>query len=160
MKFNLLFALFIAVSLNSCAQNNKSEHSDHNHYELVKSESEWKAQLSDEQFNILRQKGTERAFTGAYWDNKKDGIYNCAGCLNPLFDSETKFVSGTGWPSFHTAIGDTNVVGETDTSFGWNRTEVLCGRCGGHLGHVFEDGPNPTGLRYCINSASLIFEED
>jgi len=153
--------VLFAISLNACAQQpNERDASTENHYEVEKSEAEWKDELSAEEYRILRQKGTERAFTGKYWDYKETGIYKCAACGNPLFNSETKFKSGTGWPSFYTAIGDSNVVKESDTSMGWNRTEVLCGRCGGHLGHVFEDGPKPTGLRYCINSASLEFKKE
>ncbi len=149
-------------ALNACAQTSDPSDSkeDKNQYEVVKSEEEWKAELTPEQFEILRNKGTEPAFTGKLLETKEEGTYVCAACGNALFDSETKFKSGTGWPSFYTVIGDTNVVSETDTSFGWNRVEVLCGKCGGHLGHVFEDGPKPTGLRYCINSASLEFEPE
>lgn len=160
MNLRLIILLLMVATLNACAQNtDKSESKTKNHFEVVKDESEWKAELTPEQFDILRNKGTERAFTGKYWDNKKDGIYYCVACENPLFDSKTKFKSGTGWPSFYACIGDTNVVEEADNSMGWNRTEVLCGRCGGHLGHVFEDGPKPTGLRYCINSACLDFKD-
>jgi peptide-methionine (R)-S-oxide reductase len=160
MNLRLTFIFLSVLALNACAQSPENGKAAKNHYEVVKSESEWRSELSAEEYRILREKGTERAFTGKYWDNKEDGIYHCAGCGNPLFDSETKFRSGTGWPSFYTAIGDTNVVEEPDNSMGWNRTEVLCGRCGGHLGHVFEDGPKPTGLRYCINSASLDFKAE
>jgi peptide-methionine (R)-S-oxide reductase len=124
---------------------------------ITKSEEEWKKELSPEAFYVLREKGTERAFTGKYWDNKKEGTYTCAGCQLPLFASETKLKSGTGWPSFYDMIQKGHVVKEVDRSFGMVREEVLCGRCGGHLGHVFNDGPKPTGLRYCINSVSLDF---
>jgi peptide-methionine (R)-S-oxide reductase len=123
------------------------------------SEEEWEKRLTPEEFRILRRKGTERAFTGDLWDHKGDGIYTCGGCGLPLFDSKTKFKSGTGWPSYYAPINDTNVASERDESYGMVRTEVLCSRCGGHLGHVFNDGPKPTGLRYCINSASLDFME-
>ena len=126
---------------------------------INKSESEWKAELSPEEYHILRKKGTERAFTGEFWDNHEKGIYYCAGCHQQLFSSETKFESGSGWPSFYEPVNDENVEIERDTSFGMIREEVLCARCGGHLGHVFSDGPEPTGLRYCINSASLDFEK-
>lgn len=123
------------------------------------SESQWKAKLSEEEYTVLREAGTERAFTGDLWDNKKKGAYTCAGCDLFLFDSDTKFRSGTGWPSFWKPANAFCVAEKTDNAYGWNRVEVLCARCDGHLGHVFEDGPNPTGLRYCINSVSLNFVE-
>ncbi|MCO6488291.1 MAG: peptide-methionine (R)-S-oxide reductase MsrB [Phaeodactylibacter sp.] len=126
---------------------------------VQKSEEEWKAELEDQAFHVLREAGTERAFTGKYWDNKKEGVYTCAGCGLPLFSSKTKFKSGTGWPSFWDPIRPEHVLLETDSSYGMSRTEVLCARCGGHQGHVFDDGPPPTGLRYCINSVSLDFVE-
>lgn len=125
----------------------------------IKSEKEWKNLLSEEQFHILREKGTERAFTGIYWDNHERGNYSCAGCGQFLFESETKFESGCGWPSFYNPAKSENIVTKDDFSHGMHRIEVLCSNCGGHLGHVFEDGPEPTGLRYCINSASLTFEK-
>ena len=121
-------------------------------------EEEWKEKLTEEQYRVLRQKGTERPFTGKYWNNKKKGIYYCAGCGTPLFDSTSKFESGCGWPSFSTPIKDSKINEGTDDSFNVRRTEVLCKTCGGHLGHVFKDGPKPTGLRYCINSISLDFK--
>ena len=127
--------------------------------EKVKSEEEWNKELSAEEYHVLREKGTERAFTGKYYKNKEDGTYYCAGCGNPLFSSETKYESGTGWPSFYEPISGDKVATETDRSFGMVRTEVHCAKCGGHLGHVFEDGPQPTGLRYCLNSVSLKFEK-
>jgi peptide-methionine (R)-S-oxide reductase len=122
---------------------------------IKKSDAEWKEQLTPEQYRVLREKGTERAFTGAYNKEHAKGVYHCAGCGEPLFDSETKFDSGTGWPSFYAPLSKENVATETDTSHGMSRTEVMCGKCGGHLGHVFDDGPAPTGHRYCINSVSL-----
>ena len=126
---------------------------------VVKSDKEWKAELDEMAFYVLREKGTERAFTGIYHDHKGKGQYNCAGCGLPLFTSDTKFDSGTGWPSFYAPIDKTHVAEEVDHAYGMRRVEVLCHRCGGHLGHVFDDGPRPTGLRYCMNSVSLKFEE-
>ncbi|OVE85459.1 peptide-methionine (R)-S-oxide reductase MsrB [Natronolimnobius baerhuensis] len=122
-------------------------------------DAEWREQLSDEEYRILREAGTEAPFSGEYVDHKDDGSYACAGCGAELFDSETKFDSGCGWPSFYDT-DDERVETRTDTSHGMRRTEVLCAECGGHLGHVFEDGPEPTGKRYCINSVALEFEDD
>ncbi|MBY9015889.1 MAG: peptide-methionine (R)-S-oxide reductase MsrB [Candidatus Lokiarchaeota archaeon] len=121
-------------------------------------EEEWKEKLTEEQYRVLRLKETERPFTGKYWNNKEKGIYYCAGCGTPLFDSNSKFKSGSGWPSFFTPIKDSKIEVEHDDSFNMRRTEVLCKNCRGHLGHVFKDGPKPTGLRYCINSISLDFK--
>jgi peptide-methionine (R)-S-oxide reductase len=123
--------------------------------QIPKTEQEWREKLSPEQYQVLRQAGTERAFTGKYWDSKTDGTYLCAGCGQELFSSDTKFDSASGWPSFYEALDPAKVEESRDLSHGMIRTEVKCANCGGHLGHLFEDGPNPTGLRYCINSASL-----
>jgi len=124
---------------------------------VVKTDAEWQKALTPEQYRVLRKKGTEIAFTGKYWNNHAKGIYRCAACGLPLFSSDTKFESGTGWPSFWAPIAESHVRKATDESFGMERDEVQCARCGGHLGHVFDDGPKPTGLRYCMNSVSLEF---
>lgn len=146
----LFFSLFI---LNAC----NSQNNENMEFEINKTSSEWKAQLSDEEYRVLREKGTERAFTGEYWDHFEKGSYVCAGCGNKLFTSETKFDSHCGWPSFDQAIKG-SVIYERDLSFGMVRTEVMCAKCGGHLGHVFDDGPiETTGKRYCTNSVSIKF---
>jgi peptide-methionine (R)-S-oxide reductase len=127
--------------------------------EIPKTDEEWRAELTDEQYRVLRQKSTEAPFSGEYDHTFEPGTYHCAGCGAVLFESDTKYDSGCGWPAFYAPAGEDAVDQETDTSFGMVRTEVLCARCGGHLGHLFPDGPHPTGVRYCINSAALKHEE-
>jgi peptide-methionine (R)-S-oxide reductase len=127
---------------------------------VKKTDAEWRQQLTDEQYRVTRKKGTEAAFTGEYWDTKNHGVFHCVCCGEPLFESETKYDSGTGWPSFWAPLDESKVALETDESYGMVRTEVMCGRCEAHLGHLFPDGPQPTGQRFCINSASLRLEEN
>ena len=126
---------------------------------VIRTDAEWKQVLTSEEFAVARKKGTERPFTGEYWNNHEKGVYRCVCCGNELFSSETKFESGTGWPSFWAPVAKGNVKEEDDTSLFMRRTEVLCSVCDAHLGHVFDDGPRPTGLRYCMNSASLKFSK-
>jgi len=171
----LVFAtgLVLSLTMNACLQSNpKQPHTSGKSSTaffvdskgdtirtITKTDAQWKSELDDASYYVIRQKGTERAFSGKYNDNHKSGVYACRACQLPLFSSTAKFESGTGWPSFYAPFDKTHVLEVTDEAMGMKRVEVLCHRCGGHLGHVFDDGPEPTGLRYCMNSVSLSFEE-
>ena len=154
------FVLLGLLLTNSCSAQNQEEKEKMTTFKVNKSEKEWRQQLTPEQFFVLRQKGTERPGTGEYDLHFEDGVYKCAACDAPLFSSDSKFDAHCGWPSFDKAIGDSTVIEKLDKSHGMIRTEILCAKCGGHLGHVFNDGPTETGMRYCINSVSLDFDKE
>lgn len=155
---SMILFLGVMTSCQSVSQEETKNQSDRKD-KIVKSNDEWKKELPADVYSVMREQGTERAFTGALWDNHDEGTYVCAACELELFSSKTKFESGTGWPSFFEPLAKEAVGENRDTSYGMTRVEVHCARCGGHLGHVFDDGPKPTGLRYCINSASLKFRK-
>ena len=160
---NICLVALVSISLSACAQNSSDKNRNKtaaamDTFEIKKSDDEWRKQLSPVQFGILREKGTERPFTGEYDKFYEEGTYYCAACGTELFTSKTKYNSGCGWPAFYEPSVNKNIVEKRDVSYGMVRIEVMCAKCGGHLGHVFNDGPKPTGLRYCINSGSLKFE--
>jgi peptide-methionine (R)-S-oxide reductase len=163
MRF--MIVIFFSTLFTSCsfAQNKEQKHKQTQTSErtdkVQKSEEEWKKQLTPDQFYIIREKGTERPYTGKYWNNKASGMYHCAACDLPLFSSDTKYDSGCGWPSFYDAMNSGNIKTAKDLTLGMQRIEIMCARCDGHLGHVFDDGPPPTGQRYCVNSESLLFKK-
>lgn len=161
---SLFFLLLAASVINGCNYDGKTSAASRKAVNMSgkinKTDADWRKELTPEQYRVLRQKGTERPFTGKYWNTKTKGVYKCSACGQPLFDSETKFDAGCGWPSFFKPIDPKAIETELDESHGMIRTEVHCSRCGGHIGHVFEDGPNPTGLRYCANSVSLELEAE
>jgi len=160
---NLFIIAFTSISLSNCGaqvdENMPAKENTQTTHTYMKTDEEWKRELSPEQYFVLRQKGTERPGTGEYNLHFEEGVYQCAGCKTPLFTSESKFESHCGWPSFDAGISDSTILEVVDKTHGMMRTEIVCAKCGGHLGHVFNDGPTSTGLRYCVNSASLDFEK-
>ncbi len=157
MRLYTFIAIALLVMVNMACAQKAGDHTEREKFEIEKSAEEWKETLSEEEYYVLREQGTERAFTGDLNDNKEKGTYTCAACGQKLFSSKTKYNSGSGWPSFYAPISDDAVGQEEDSSLGMQRTEVHCSRCGGHLGHIFSDGPKPTGLRYCVNSVAMDF---
>lgn len=160
---NVLSVLIVILFINTaCAQQNQTSNQSKGKemsVKIQKTDKEWKEILTPEQYNVLREKGTEKPFSGEYWNSKGEGVYKCAACGAELFSSDTKFDSDCGWPSFSDVINNKNVITKDDYSFGMHRVEVMCASCGGHLGHIFDDGPKPTGQRYCINSLSIKLEK-